>query len=113
VVEIDNDEDDGVDDGISEEGGDDDDDDDKNDDERDIADEDLPSPEKPPRIRRPLPPWLLGAFKTHVAGCEMRDAQGRPPLYASRSMKPCNTPGLLGYHSTATESTVSMFYLVL
>ena len=83
AVEIEDDEDDGVGDGIGEEGGDDD-DDDENDDERDIADEDLPSSEKPPRIRRPPPSWLLGAFKTHVAECEMRDAQGRPPLYAIR-----------------------------
>ena len=84
VVEIDEDEDDGGGDGIGEEG-DDEDDDDENDDEKDVADEDLPSSETPPpRIRRPLPHWLLGAFKAHVAECEKRDAQGRPPLYSIR-----------------------------
>jgi hypothetical protein len=80
-VEIDDEDDDGVGDGLGEENPDEG-DEDEDDDERDPADEDLPLPDKPPRIRRPLPPWLLAVFKSRVAECERRDIQGRPPLYA-------------------------------
>ncbi|KAF8800030.1 hypothetical protein BYT27DRAFT_7217361 [Phlegmacium glaucopus] len=74
AMEINDDEDDGVGDGIGEEDGDDN-DDNENDNEKDPADEDLPSPEKLPCIRRPLPPCLLRAFKARVTECKKRDEQ--------------------------------------
>lgn len=80
AVELDENEDDGVGDGVGEEDeGQGEDDEDQ--DERDPADEDQATAVTP-RVPRPLPPWLLEAFKARVAECEQRDAQGRPPLYA-------------------------------
>jgi transposase-like protein len=32
--------------------------------------------------RRPLPPWLLAAFKAIAAECDQRNAAGLPPLYS-------------------------------
>jgi hypothetical protein len=83
AVEMDDDEDEGAGDGIGEEdGGQDDEEEDG--DERDPADDDLPTPDKPTGTRRPIAPWLLRAYKAHVAECERRDMHGRPPLYATR-----------------------------
>jgi len=83
AVEMDDDEDDGAGDGIGEEDGGQD-DEEENGDERDPADDDLRTPDKPPRNRRPIAPWLLRAYKARVAECEHRDMHGRPPLYAVR-----------------------------
>ena len=72
AVEMDEDEDDGSGDGIGEEDGGQDDEDEAGD-ERDSADDDLSTPDKPPRIRCPIAPWLLRAFKDLVAKCQHRD----------------------------------------
>ncbi|KAF8801127.1 hypothetical protein BYT27DRAFT_7227031 [Phlegmacium glaucopus] len=101
AVEINDDEDDGVGDGIGEEDGDDD-DDNENDNEKDPANEDLPSPEKPPCIRQPLPPWLLRAFKARVTECEKRDEQGWPL---------CNLQDVLGGLTSPTSLYNPRFFL--
>ena len=68
--------------------GQDDDDDEDEDDEEDGNDghdrDDDGPPVKRARTRgcRPLPPWLLAAFKAVAAECDQRNAAGLPPLYS-------------------------------